>query len=176
MQNMLKNKMEETIINKVANSNILTFNLEDYYPDRDITEMDIKPFLYMEMILKEKEFREMIKNYDWKKYENQIVIIGCSVEAIIPTWAYMIIAATLNEVNALSFYGSKTSFLEAHYFKVLNELDYEGYKDRNVVIKGCGDKNIPISAYMLASQKLSLYVKKLFYGEPCSTVPVWRKK
>lgn len=168
--------MEETLINKVANSAILTFNLEDYYPKTSIQELDIKSFLYMGLILKEKEFREMVKNYDWKQYENQIVCIYCSEDAIIPTWAYMIIAASLNEVNAEAFFGKKENYLDAHYYKVLNDLHFESFQDKNVVIKGCGEKYIPHSAYVLASQKLIKYVKKLFYGEPCSTVPIWRKK
>ncbi len=168
--------MEEIIINKVTNSAILTFNLEDFYPKQPIQELDIKQFLFMGLILKEKEFREMVKNYDWKQYENQIVCIHCSEDAIIPTWAYMIISTSLNEVNAEAFFGKKENYLDAHYYKVLNDLHFDNFQDKNVVIKGCGEKYIPNSAYVLASQKLSNYVKKLFYGEPCSTVPIWRKK
>lgn len=168
--------MEDLIINRVAQSNILTFNLEDFYPQNSIVELDIKPFLYMGLILKEKEFREMVKNYDWKKFENQIVCLYCSEDAIIPTWAYMIISTALSEVNAVAYFGKKDNYLEAHYHKILNELNYENFKDRNVVIKGCGEKHVPCSAYVIASQKLSDYVKKLFYGEPCSTVPIWKKK
>ncbi len=168
--------MEDILVNKVANSAILTFNLEDFYPKQPIQELDIKHFLFMGLILKEKDFREMVKNYDWKQYENQIVCIYCSEDAIIPTWAYMIIATSLNEVHAEAFLGKKENFLDAYYYKILHELSYDNFQDKNVVIKGCGEKNIPNSAYVLASQKLSNYVKKLFYGEPCSTVPIWRKK
>lgn len=167
--------MEGSIVNKVANSGIITFNLEDFYPTKSLSELDIKPFLYMGLILKEKEFRESVKNYDWKKFENQVVCIYCSEDAIIPYWAFMIIASALHEVHAEAFYGKLENYLDAYYFKVLNELNYENFKDKNVVIKGCGEKKIPISAYILASQKLSYYVKKLFYGEPCSTVPIWKK-
>jgi len=167
--------MEEIIVNKVAQSGILTFNLEDFYPQKPIAELDIKQFLYMGLILKEKDFREKVKSFDWKIYENQIVTVFCSEDAIIPTWAYMIIATALHSVNAECFFGNKKDYLNAYYYKVLNEMDLEGFRDKNVVIKGCGEKDIPISAYVIASQRLVAYVKKLFYGEPCSTVPIWKK-
>jgi len=167
--------MEEVIINKVENSAILTFNLEDFYPNKPIIELDIKPFLFMGLILKEKDFREQVKKFDWKIYENQIVTLYCSEDAIIPTWAYMILATSLNQVNAEAFFGNKEQYLNVHYYKVLSEMDFERFRLKNVVIKGCGEKEVPVSAYVLASQYLSRYVKKLFYGEPCSTVPVWKR-
>lgn len=167
--------MEDQLINRVAQSGILTFNLEHHFTAGERKVLDIKDALFMGMILKEKDFRDWVKQHDWEQYRSACVAITCSADAIIPTWAYMLIAARLEGVAAFFVFGDLDSLETALYVKALAEVDVEEYRDKRVVIKGCGDLPVPASAYVEISRRLLPVVKSLMYGEPCSTVPVFKK-
>ncbi|MBL7812382.1 MAG: DUF2480 family protein [Bacteroidetes bacterium] len=167
--------MEENIINRVAGSGILTLNLEEYRHPGPRIELDIKDTLFMGQILREKDFRDWIKNHDWEQYRDANVAIFCSADAIIPTWAYMLIASRLTGI-AHHFVFGNTATLETSLFqKALSAIHPEDFQDKRVVIKGCGDLPVPESAYVEASRLLLPVVKTLMFGEPCSTVPVFKR-
>jgi hypothetical protein len=167
--------MEDQFINRVAQSGIMTFNLENYYTQGERKVLDIRDSLFMGMILKEKDLRDWVKQHDWEQYRGTCVAITCSADAIIPTWAYMLIAARLNGVATFYIFGDTAALETALYVKALAEADIEEYRDKRVVIKGCGDLPVPASAYVEISRILLPVVKSLMYGEPCSTVPVYKK-
>lgn len=166
----------QEIVNKVANSGILTFNLEELYPREQVVSWDMKQALFLGLVLKEKDFRDYVSQHDWQQYQGKMVLLHCSEDAIVPYWAYMIVAAKLQEVQAQVFFGTEQEFLVCHYETALAKYDFSPYQDKNVVIKGCGEKQVPLQAYVRAAHFLSKYAKKLFYGEPCSTVPIHRRK
>ena len=166
----------ETLRNKVAESGIITLNLEDYFPEEEICSFDIKDFLFMEMLLKEKEFRSSLESHEWSQYTNKQVAVFCSTEAIIPMWAYMLIATRLSAVSTSVFEGTNEELFKYLFLKNINAIDATAFEDKRVVIKGCGDKEIPGYAYTAITNKLIPKVKSLMYGEPCSTVPVYKKK
>lgn len=166
----------ETIINKVAQSGLVTFNLEDYYDKGERLALDIKDVLFMGLILKEKDFREFIKQNDWEKYRDKNVAIMCSADAIIPTWAYMLIAAKLTGVANYFIFGSLTELENSLFEKALNKINVEEFRDKKLVIKGCSHLPVPNYAYVEISRILLPVVSSLMYGEPCSTVPVYKRK
>ena len=166
----------ETFVNKVANSGILTFNLEDYYDKGERVVFDIKECLFMGLMLREKDFREFIKTHDWEQYRGKNVAIICSADAIVPTWAYMLIASKLNGISNHYIFGT-TEMLENHLFQeALDKINPEVYRDKKIVIKGCGNLPVPVFAYVEISRKLLPVCSSIMYGEPCSTVPVYKKK
>ena len=166
----------ETIINKVAESGIITLDLAPYIPsDKDVAVFDLKPFLFREMILREKDYRTALQDHDWKQYEGKQVAIMCSVEAIIPVWAYMLAAAYLQPIAASVYYGTAEEMVKALLIKNINEIDIAEYADKRVVIKGCGDTPIQDVAYVAVTHHLRPAVKSIMYGEPCSTVPIYKK-
>jgi len=168
--------MEEIIINKVAESGIITVNLEDMYPKANIVAFDLKPFLFMELILKEKDYRASLLQINWSEYQNKHVYITCTADAIIPMWAYMLAAAYLQPFAQTVTFGNEDRLIEnvlLHEIANMNEVDYA---DKRVVIKGCGEVNIPVAAYVAVTAKLKPVVKSIMYGEPCSTVPIYKKK
>ena len=165
----------DTIINKVSESGLATIDLETYYDESPREVYDIKEQLFMGLMLKEKEFRDFIKTNDWKKYTGKHVAIVCSADAIVPTWAFMLVANKLSGL-AKSFVFGDLNVLEFSLFK--NEIDainFEAYKDQRVVVKGCSKKPVPVSAYVYLTEKLTPIVKSIMYGEPCSTVPVYKR-
>ncbi len=164
------------IVNKIANSGLITIDLDDYFPAEEIVELDIKDWLFQGLILKEKDFREKLEIFDWGQYKGAVVTIFCSAEAIIPYWAFMLIATKLKPVAKQIAYGNKEQYLSQHYKTVLSSLHPEDFTDKRIVIKGCGDKPVPVSAYVEITQLLQSYAKSIMYGEPCSTVPVYKKK
>lgn len=165
----------ETIINKVSQSGLENIDLELFYDDAPRVVYDIKEQLFMGLMLKEKEFRDFIKSNDWSQYAGQHVAIICSADAIVPTWAYMLVANKLSGV-AKSFVFGDLELLEFNWFKTqLDALDLEAYRDQRVVVKGCSKRPVPVSAYVYLTQKLSPLVKSIMYGEPCSTVPVYKR-
>jgi hypothetical protein len=166
----------ETLRNKVAESGIITLNLEDYFPEEHICSFDIKDFLFMEMLLKEKEYRAALDNHDWNQYANKHVAVFCSTDAIIPMWAYMLIATRLSTVAKSVLEGTKEELFKELFLNNINAIDATAFEDKRVVIKGCGEKEIPAYAYTAITNKLIPKVKSLMYGEPCSTVPVYKKK
>ena len=168
--------MDDIIINKVAQSALETLDLEAFYPDGEIVVFDLKDYLFMELILKEKEYRDTLKNADWSIYENKIVAITCSADAIIPLWAYMLAVTYLQPFAQDILFGKKEEVLERLLLKRINQINPEDFKDKRVVVKGCGDKKIPESAFVEITKKLRPVVKSIMYGEPCSTVPIYKRK
>jgi hypothetical protein len=167
----------EELKNKVAASGLITLDLEKFFPAQEIKPFDLKDFLFLEMLLKEKEFREALENHDWSQYTDKTVAVFCSTDAIIPLWAYMLVASKLSPVAKNIFSGDPSScFREDFLQKIREGIVPSAFEDKRVVIKGCGDKPIPDYAYMEASKILLPVVKSLMYGEPCSTVPVFKRK
>ena len=168
--------MEEGFINKVNESSLVTLNLEDFYPKDKIAVFDIKDYLFMGLILKEKDFREALKNLDLNNYAGKAIAVACSADAVIPMWAYMLIASYLQPVVTDIFFGTEKELIEKMLLKNFAQLPIEDYNEKRVVIKGCGDLPIGESAYLEATKLLRPVVKSIMYGEPCSTVPIYKKK
>ena len=168
--------MSEEIINKVAQSELVSIDLEKYYPAGEIVVFDLKPFLFMELILKEKEFRESLQKTDWSAYQNKIVAVTCSADAVIPVWAYMLVASYLEPVATDMVMGDAKMAAEQQVLKNIRSVNVSELAGRRVIIKGCGEKAIGESAYMEITRMLKPVVKSIMYGEPCSTVPVYKKK
>lgn len=163
------------LVNKVANSSLITINLEDFYPKEAILEFDIKPYLFKEIILKEKDFRLSLKEIDWSIYEGKILTIFCSSDAIIPVWAYMLISANVAPYASLIYQGTKTEFLSSFYQQTIEEMEFDKFAQQRIVVKGCSNKPVPASAYALITAKLQPYAQSIMYGEPCSTVPIFKR-
>ena len=168
--------MEEVFVNKVAESGIVTIDLEKYFPQEPFVLFDLKEYLFMELILKEKDFRAMLDLHDWSQYKEKRVAITCSVEAIIPMWAYMLVVSKLSGVSSDIQVGIPAELQKTAIINNIQKLDESQYADKRVVVKGCGDEQIAEYAYVEISKKLIPVVKSLMYGEPCSTVPVYKKK
>jgi len=164
------------IINRVANSTLITLNLEDYYHQGERVVYDIKDNLFMEMILKEKDFRAFVKEKDWSVFQNKNVALVCTADAIVPTWAYMILATRLQAFANLVVFGNEDALEQALFQQALSKINLEEFRGAKVVIKGCGKIPIPAYAYVEISRLLSPFVASLMYGEPCSTVPVFKAK
>jgi hypothetical protein len=166
--------MEDIIINKVAQSGLITLDLEKYYPQDEIVMFDLKDYLFMELILKEKEYREALKNLDWKIYQNKIVAICCSTDAVIPLWAYML-AVTYLEPHAKDIlYGKDSEVLDMLLLKNIKKINAIEFEGKRIVVKGCGDKKVPESAYIEITKILRPVTKNIMFGEPCSTVPIYK--
>jgi len=168
--------MPEPFINKVAESGLISLDLAQYIPDNDIVVFDIKPYLFMELILKEKDFRASLAAIDWTQFENKIVGIFCSTDAIIPKWANMLIEANVSPYAKSVYFGDENKTRELVLLEEIQKLDASSFADQRVVVKGCGDTPIGESAFIAITQKLRPVVKSIMYGEPCSTVPVYKKK
>ncbi|MTI86656.1 MAG: DUF2480 family protein [Balneolaceae bacterium] len=167
---------EDVIVNKIQqNTKLVTLDLQKFHDPRPIEELDIKQFLFQELLLKEKDFREELKNYDWSQFEGTNLAVHCSTDAIIAPWAWMLITSHASEYANEVFKGSKETFLYLLYQRNLDNYDWEQYVDKFVLLKGCGDEHVPDSVYLLATNKLMGVAKKIMYGEACSNVPVWRK-
>ena len=167
---------DQPLVNRVANSGLVTINLENYYPTPTIVPFDLKPYLFKELILKEKDFRQALKGVIWSQYEHQIVTVYCSGDAIIPVWAYMLVASYLAPFAEQVFQGNRHQYLSHHFTKIADQMDIDHLKDKKVVIKGCGEKEVPPAAYLAITHKLRPVVASIMYGEPCSTVPVYKRK
>ena len=168
--------MEETIINKVAESGIISFDLEAFYPKEEIRVFDLKEYLFMGLILKEKDFRAALQTTDWEQYANKYVGITCTADAIIPMWAYMLVASNLQPVAKEVFLGDEKKIVENVLIKNLSTVDAHEFADKRIVVKGCGELQIPEAAYVAITNKLRPVAKSIMYGEPCSTVPIYKKK
>ena len=167
--------MNEPIINKVAESGLVTLNPESFYPREESAVFDLKDHLFMGLILKEKDFREALKKMDWEQFRGKQVAVTCSADAIIPVWAYMLVAAYLQPVAKDLLMGDEKELHRAQFLQNLSAIDLEEYRDKRVVIKGCGDTPIGDFVYMELTRLLRPVVKSIMYGEPCSTVPVYKK-
>jgi Protein of unknown function (DUF2480) len=168
--------MEEIMTNKVAESGIITLNLEDYYPKGDTAVFDLKDYLFMGLILKEKDFREALKNLDLTVYADKNVALTCTADAIIPMWAYMLAASYLQPVALSVVFGNEDFLQKTLFLKNLYTINTADFADKRVVIKGCGDLPISESAYVEITNLLRPVAKSIMYGEPCSTVPIFKKK
>jgi hypothetical protein len=168
--------MSEPIINKVAESGLISIDLAQYFPTNEIVVFDMKPYLFMELILKEKDFRTSLSTIDWSSYQDKIVGIFCSADAIIPMWANMLIVANLTPFAKAIYFGDENKTRELVLLQEINNIDNSIFEDQRIVVKGCGDTPIGESAYIAITQKLRPVVKSIMYGEPCSTVPVYKKK
>jgi len=167
--------MSDEIVNRVAKSVLKTIDLEEYYPQGIRTVIDIKNWLFQELILKETEFREHLKNHDWSKYKDQYIALTCSVDAIIPSWAYMLITTYVSPY-AKKVVGGDLRALETSIFQdIIKSVDVEEFKEKPVIIKGCSNKSIPETAYIQLIQKLLPVAKSIMFGEACSTVPLYKK-
>jgi hypothetical protein len=168
--------MSEEIINKVAQSGLITIDLEEYYEHGERILIDIKEQLFQGVILREKDFRECLKNENWEKYRDKFVAIHCSADAIIPTWAYMLLAIHLEPFAKKIVYGNLEALETNLYNEKLAGINIELYRDARIVIKGCGNLPVPKSAYVELTRILRPVAKSIMYGEPCSTVPLYKKK
>lgn len=166
----------EEIRNKVAESGLITIDLEKYYPALEPLPFDLKNFLFMEMLLKEKDFRESLDQHDWHQYENRDVAVYCSTDAIVPMWAYMLVASKLSGIARSIISGNPEEAFKQIFIENIRQVNAGTFEGKRVVVKGCGEKPIPEYAYAAISIKLLPVVKSLMYGEPCSTVPVYKRK
>lgn len=164
------------LVNKVAQSGLITIDLEQFFPAEEIVVFDLKPFLFQGLILKEKSFRTAMKEVDWPSFTGKILASYCSSDAIIPVWAYMLIASYATPHAQKVFQGSKTAFLTHHYETVIGQLDLSKFEDQRLVIKGCSDRPVPPSAYSAITARLRPIARSIMYGEPCSTVPIFKRK
>lgn len=166
--------MENEIINKVANSGLITIDLEEYYPKGERLLFDIKPLLFQELILKEKDFREFIKQHDWSQYQNKFIAITCTTDAIVPTWAYMLVSIALEPFAKKIIFGDLQTLETILFSESLQQINFSDYFDKRIVIKGCGNLPVITNAYVELVNGLRPYAKSIMYGEPCSTVPLYK--
>ena len=168
--------IQENIVNKVAASGLITLNLEHYYHPGERVVYDIKENLFHGLMLREKDFREFIKVHDWPVYTGKNVAVICSADAIVPTWAYMLLAVKLKPYANEIVFGGLDVLETVLFTKAMATIDLSAYQDQRVVIKGCGDLDVPLSAYVAITSLLMPVVKSIMFGEPCSTVPVYKRK
>lgn len=168
--------LEEAIVNRVANSKLRTFDLEEIYPEGKRILFDVKDWLFQELILKEKDFRYFVKNHDWSQYKNSFVAVTCSVDAIIPSWAFMLVASELTPIANKVVIGDLELLETVIYQELISFVDFKDFADKPVIIKGCADKPIPDSAYAFLIAKLQPIAKSILFGEACSSVPLYKAK
>ena len=168
--------MKGEIINKVANREIITINLEDYFPKKSINEIDIKSFLYGGSVLKEKDFRKTLKELDFSIYGDSIVCLFCSSDAIIPMWAYMLVSSYLISHNYTFYFGKKNDVIQRIALSKINDLNTTEFKNKKVIVKGCSNEPLSAHLYVAITQKLQTSVRSLMFGEACSAVPVYKNK
>jgi len=165
----------ETIVNKVAESGLLEIDLENYYPKGEVVVFDLKDYLFMGLILKEKDFREALKQQDFSAYKDKLVAVTCTADAIVPVWAYMLVAAYLQPLAKELVMGNADFLHKTIFLRNINAIGTAAYQDKRVVIKGCGDLETGPFAYLEITKLLRPVAKSIMYGEPCSTVPVFKK-
>ena len=168
--------IQENFVNKVAASGLITLNLEEYYHTGERVVYDIKDNLFHGLMLREKDFREFIKTHDWAAYTGKNIAIICSADAIVPTWAYMLLANKLKPYANEVVFGSLETLESVLFAKALAKIDLNAFAGERVVIKGCADIEVPVSAYVEITGLLTPVVKSIMYGEPCSTVPIFKRK
>ncbi len=168
--------MEDVIINRVANSGLVTVDLEDYLPKDKIAVFDLKEYLFKGLILKEKEFRDALKNFDWEFYKDKYVAITCSADAIIPLWAYMLVTAYVQPV-AKDVYAGTVEEMKKHLcLKNIETIEVADFAGQRIIIKGCGDQQVDSTIYAEITKRLRPFAKSIMYGEPCSNVPIFKAR
>ena len=168
--------MAEEIINRVANSKLVTVDLEDYYPEGQRVIFDIKDWLYEGFVLREKDFRAQVKAYNWTQHQDQYIALTCSTDAIVPAWAFMLITIQLEPFAKLTLLGDLETLETAIYQDIIANLDTTAFKDKPVIVKGCSKKPVPNNAYLMLSSKLKPIAKSILFGEACSSVPLFKNK
>lgn len=174
-KNNVVDNVSKPLVNRVANSGLITINLEEYFPAEEIVAFDLKPYLFKELILKEKDFRTSLKEINWSSYENKILLIYCSSDAIIPVWAFMLVSAYAAPFAKIIWQGSQDEYIKHHYKNVIKTFKASEYEGKRVVIKGCSNKPVPPSAYADITYLLQPSAQSIMYGEPCSTVPIFKR-
>lgn len=168
--------LDSPIVNKVAQSGIEVFDLAQFLPPEPVATVDLADFLFERIVLREKHFREAVAAFDWSTLDGRIVAVHCSEDAIVPSWAWMLVASKLHGVGASVTLGSAPDALREHFERTLAGFDWERYRDGTVVVKGCGSAGVPESAYVRVMTSLMGVAKKVMFGEPCSSVPLWRRR
>ncbi len=166
---------EAPLVNRVVQSGLITLNMENWFPEAVPVHFDLKNYLFKELILKEKEFRAALKAHDWSSYEGQALLVYCSTDAIIPVWAYMLVATYAEPHASVIFQGDEQAYYAWFLDQKIQSLDVEPYRDQRVVIKGCSDRPVPPAAYLKLTAKLRPVSRSIMYGEPCSTVPIYKR-
>lgn len=167
--------MSEEIVNKVAKSGLVNIDLAEYAPQSEQAEFDLKNVLWQELVLKEKDFRTFVKEHDWSHYSGKNVAIFCSADAIVPDWAFMLVASALAPFASRSYVGTPEEMTSVLFNERISRIDPETFRDARIVVKGCGDVDVPTSAFVELVNRLQPVVKSIMYGEPCSTVPVYKR-
>ena len=167
--------MPDKIVNKVANSKLVTIDLEEFFPWEERVLLDIKKWLFAEQILKEKDFRAYLKDHNWKNYQDKYIALTCSSDAIIPSWAYLLITVFLSPYAKQIIIGNLEELEGAIFQRIVDKIPVENYTDKPIIIKGCSDKIIPETAYSQLVNKLLPYASSIMYGEACSSVPLYKK-
>ncbi len=168
--------MPDEIINRVANSKLITIDLEDYYPEGQRVLLDIKNWLFKGFVLREKDFRHQVSEFDWTQYQDNYVALTCSSDAIIPGWAYMLLSIYLEPYAKKIVIGDLETLETSIYQDILNELDVTEFKDKPIIVKGCSKKPVPQNAYIMLTNKLKPFAKSIMYGEACSSVPLYKNE
>jgi hypothetical protein len=168
--------MAEEIVNRVANSKLITIDLEDFYPSGNRVKFDISEWLFEGLLLREKNFREQVKNHNWSQYKDTYVALGCSTDAIIPSWAYLLLSTQLNPFAKKVIVGDLELLETVLFSEIITNLNVEDFTGKPVIIKGCANKPIPQSAYSFLIEKIQPVAKSIMFGEACSTVPLFKNK
>lgn len=168
--------MENKIINRVSNSQLITFNLEEFYTPGERVALDIKDQLFQGLILREKDFRDFVKAHDWSQYQNKFVAITCSVDAIVPTWAYMLLSSALQPHVNVAVFGTLQELETKLFTQALSNINWQTFENAKVVVKGCSKVEVPVAIYVEVTNQLRRVASSIMYGEPCSTVPIFKKK
>lgn len=169
--------MEESgIVNRVATSGLITLNLEELHPDFPVVEFDMKDLLVEGLLLREKDLREFIRSHVWSRYQDKHVALFCSADAVLPTWAFMLVAIALQPYASKTIFGNKATFIANSFHEALNKINWEQYREAKVVIKGCSDVHVPESVFVEAASRLRAVAASIMYGEPCSTVPLFKRQ
>lgn len=163
------------IINRVAASALVTFNLGDWFPKGELAAIDLKDLLFQGLILREKDLRDFVRDHDWRNYQDKNVAVHCSADAVIPTWAYMLVGISLQPFARKIVFGNPHELLSQLFHEALATVDWDQYRNAKVVIKGCSDVTVPESAYLEAATRLRPIAASILYGEPCSTVPLYKQ-
>ena len=166
--------MSNEIINRVASSKLVVFDLEDYYPQGKRVLFDIKDWLFEGFVLREKDFRVLVKEHDWSQYQDAFLALTCSTDAIVPDWAYMLLSIQLAPYSKKTVLGNLETLETSLYQDIISNLDITSYKDKPIIIKGCSKKPVPSSAYIMITNKLKPVAKSIMFGEACSSVPLFK--
>lgn len=168
--------MPDEIINRVANSKLVTIDLEDFYPEGKRVLFDIKDWLFEGFVLREKDFRHQVSEFDWSQYQDCYIALTCSTDAIIPGWAYMLLSINLEPYTKKVIVGDLEQLETSIYQDIINNLDVSAHEGKPIIVKGCSNKPVPQNAYIMLSNKLKTVAKSIMYGEACSSVPLYKKK